>query len=137
MRVPCFGNAVVPVLVILTTLFLSALGCGLFGGSGPEVEPTPEPDIGATVAAAISDVVATREAASPSAAATSQPASPPVPSETPAAAPSTQNAVPKDRTETLSTVGPDSTWGSLFDAFTERSVPASSQSWAMTGCLRR
>ena len=119
MRVPRFGNAGVPVLLLLTMLATSALGCGLIGGSEGGLEPTPEPDIGATVAAAMSRVDATREAAPPVDPQAARPASAPVPSETPAPASGTETAVPQDLAATLSNVGPETSWQDLFDAFTE------------------
>ncbi len=126
MRVPCFGNTGVQILIILTILSASALGCGLFGGTDREIEPTPEPDIGATVAAAVSNATATREASSPAESPAPLPTASPVITETPAPAPAARDAGPQDMAAMLSNVGPDTSWQDLFDTFTieERSCIA-------------
>ena len=116
MRVHRFANAGVSVVLILTLLSVSAVACGLIGGPEREVGPTPEPDIEATVAAAVSRVEATKEAASPQDSQTTRPASSP---ETPASASPTETTIPRDAAATLSTMGPDSTWESLIGSFTE------------------
>ena len=119
MRVPCNGNAVVPVLLILTILSTSVLGCGLFGVFDQQPEPATEPDIDATITSAVNSVTATREAASQAESPTPRPTTPPTLTEAPEPAPSTETDGPRELAETMSTVGPESTWGSLFDAFTE------------------
>ena len=119
LRVHGFGRAGVLVLLIIATLSMSALGCGLIGGPEPEPAPTPEPYIGATVAAAMSSITATREAAAPADSAAPPPAASPAKTETPALTPAATNAGSQDLATTLADAGPDSTWGSLFDAFTE------------------
>lgn len=116
MRRRVFGSTGVPALIAVILLSLSAIGCGFIGGSQQETEPTPEPDIGATVAAAIGSITATREAASQAESPTARPTVPSIP--TKMASPAAP-AGPQDLAETLSTMGPDSTWGSLFDAFTK------------------
>ena len=119
MRVPRCGSAGVAFLFALALLSVSALGCGLLDRFGPEAEPTPEPDIGATVTAAIAHAAATREAASQTESPTPHPTAAAVPTETPLPTDPAETSGPQDLAETLSTMGPDTAWGSLFDSLTE------------------
>ena len=101
------------IIVTLTVLCWFALGCGLFDGDQPAAAPKLEPDIGATVEAAVRSVEATRQAAESTAA--------PEPEPTPTMAPT--EATPTEGTGDLpfsfSELGPDTRWGDLFAAFSE------------------
>ena len=119
MRVPRRGSAGVAFLFALALLSISALGCGLLDRFGQEAEPTPEPDIGATVTAAIAHAAATREAASQTEPQALHPTPAAIPTETPLPTPPAETSGPQDPAETLSTVGSDTTWGYLFDSLTE------------------
>lgn len=104
-----------PAIIVLAALCWLALGCGLLGGDQEEAEPTPEPDIGATISAAQS-ALATRQAADADAAATPDAAHTLEASPMPAPA---STAIPSSLDEVLSDVGPDSLWKDVFVAFTE------------------
>ena len=101
------------IIIVLAALCWFVLGCGLFGGGRQEAAPTPEPDIQATISAALQSVAATQQAVEPTA--------------TPAAEPSATLAPTEDATvanagdlaTVFATVGPDAHWGDLFVAFTE------------------
>ena len=101
------------IIIALAALCWFVLGCGLFGGGRQEAAPTPEPDIEATISAALQSVAATQQAVEPTA--------------TPAAAPSatlapTEDAAvasARDLATVFATAGPDARWGDLFVAFTE------------------
>jgi outer membrane protein assembly factor BamB len=118
-NIPSLGRIGVSVLASLTLVSVLALGCRLIDGSGPDAEPTLEPDIGATVTAAMNSVVATPEAAAPT-----EPPKPtsnaaPITTATPAPTPAATTNDPGNLAATLSDVGPETSWGHLFAAFTE------------------
>ena len=52
-----------PVVIVLAGLCWFALGCGLFGEGRQETVPTPEPDLEATISAALQNVRAAQQAA--------------------------------------------------------------------------
>ncbi len=100
-----------------------ALGCGLLDRDRSESAPTPEPDIAATVQAALESVESTRqaEAAAPAPTAEARPEMTPEVTIDPTAAPAAfrSRGGPAGLEAALSAVGPDPLWSDLFDALTE------------------
>lgn len=109
------------IIIVMAVLSWFTLACGLFGGDRQDAAPTPEPDISATISAALRNSAATREAATSPAAPTPQPvASPmPEPTATPAPAGAAPAAEAGDLASALHAVGPDSRWRELFSAFSD------------------
>ena len=101
------------IIVALTVLSWFALGCGLFDGGRPAATPKPEPDIGATVDAAVRGVEATQQAAEAMAAAEPEPTAAMAPTK------AARAEAAKDLPDSLSELGPDARWGDLFATFTE------------------
>ena len=100
-----------------------SLGCGLFGEERSEAAPPPEPDIAATVQAAVESVESTRQAeaaANTRTPATHQGSTPEMmidPTAPPNAFPA--SAGPAEVEAALSAAGPDPGWSDVFDALTE------------------
>ena len=100
-----------------------ALGCGLFDDDRSEAAPTPEPDITATVQAAVERVESTRQAEATANAPTpaTHPGSTPElmidPTALPGAFPSPGG--PAEVEAALSAAGPDPLWSDVFDALSE------------------
>ena len=111
------------ILIGMALMCWFALGCGLFPGGRSEALPTPEPDIAATVQAAIESLESTRQAEATANAPTTN-AHPELtpelmidPTALPAAFPSTGG--PTEVKAALSTAGSDPLWSDVFDALTE------------------
>ena len=107
------------IIIVLAALCWLALGCGLFGGDQREAEPTPEPDIGATISAALQNVSATQQASESDAAATPDAAPTLEPTPMPAPAVAAAAASSSSLDAVLSNVGPDTLWRDVFGALTE------------------
>ena len=106
------------------TCWLS-LGCGLFGDERSEAAPTPEPDIAATVQAAVERIESTRQAEAtanapnPNAHSEVTPEVMIDPTAPPNALLGTSSGSSTELEAVLSTAGPDLLWSDVFDALTE------------------
>ena len=116
-------SARIAILIGMALMCWFALGCGLFDDDRSEAAPTPEPDIAATVQAAIERVESTRqaEAAANTPTPATHPGSTPElmidPTALPDAFPS--HEVPAEVEAALSAAGPDPLWSDVFDALSE------------------
>ena len=116
-------SARIAILIGMALLCWFALGCGLFDDDRSEAAPTPEPDIAATVQAAVERVESTGQAEATANAPT--PATHPGstselmidPTASPGAFPSPGS--PAEVEAALSAAGPDPLWSDVFDALTE------------------
>ena len=103
------------IVIALAAALWPTLGCGLLGGDRQDPEPTEEPNIQATIAAALQSV-STREAEAGSV--TPTPAPEPTAESTPApSGAGVDSATGLD--VVLSAIGPETRWNDLFDTFME------------------
>ena len=118
-------SARLAILIGMALMCWLALGCGLFDDDRSEAAPTPEPDIAATMQAAVERVKATRRAEVTADAPTPgihQAATPEVmidPTPAPDALLRTSSAGPAEVEAALSAAGPDPLWSDVFAALTE------------------
>ena len=113
------------ILIGMALMCWLALGCGLFDDDRSEAAPTPEPDIAATVRAAVERIESTRQAEATANAPTPNARPEPTPEVMidPTAAPNallgTSSGGPTEVEAALSAVGPNPLWSDVFDALTE------------------
>ena len=111
------------ILIGIALLCWFAMGCGLFDNERSEAAATPEPDIAATVQAAMESVESTRQAEATANAATAEARPELTPELTidPTAAPAAfgSRGGPAAMEAALSAAGPNPLWSDVFDALTE------------------
>ena len=115
-RIISLRSASLTMVAALMALCWFTLGCGLLAGDQPTTGPTSdEPDVQATIDAAVGSIEATRQAGTPTAAtATAEPKPTATTAPTETAATSAGDLV-----GAFSELGPDARWGDVLPAFTE------------------